>query len=475
MTEEILSIGIDIGTSTTQMVFSKIVIKNMASAFNIARIEIVSKTIIYRSAIYFTPLIGDSRIDMQEALKIVDQEFAAAGIDKKDVRIGAVIITGETARRDNANEVLHALSGYAGDFVVATAGVDLESILSGKGAGADTYSKENNTTVANIDIGGGTSNIAIYHQGDTLAASCMDIGGRLIKIDKERKIYYISKKIHTIIEQENLNIKLGEYVDEAAIRKLCSIMADTLAELLKLKAKGKYYDLFITAKDLPEHRPISCISFSGGVADVYYHQQQETDLYKYGDIGIILAQEMHKSQHLQKANIIVAQETIRATVVGAGAHTADISGSTIEYDGSLLPLKNIPVVKVPYYPQMSEQEFSAEIRKRMEWFRVNEEFQNVAIAFDGINSPSFRQVEQCANAIVSALDGIIDNDHPLIILVEADMAKALGFSIRSIFKDKQPVICIDSVHTSDGDYIDIGKPVANGVVLPVVIKTLIFQ
>lgn len=475
MQEEILSVGIDIGTSTTQLVFSKIMVKNMASAFNIARIEIVSKTIIYRSAIYFTPLIGDTRIDMQAAMKIVDQEFQSAGIDRKDVTIGAVIITGETARRDNANEVLHALSGYAGDFVVATAGVDLESIISGKGAGSDAYSKENSTTVANVDIGGGTSNIAIYNHGDTVAAGCMDIGGRLIKIDEHQNIYYISRKVQTIIEQEKLNIKLGEKAIEGELRKLCQIMAQSLAALLRLTEPGTYYNLFTTAKDIKYEGVVNYVTFSGGVADVFYYHQDERDLYKYGDIGIILAQEMHRSSYFSGDKVIVPQETIRATVVGAGAHTADISGSTIAYDASLLPLKNVPVVKVPFDLDMTELEFSAEIRKRMEWFQINGEFQNVAIAFDGIVSPSIRQVDLCANAIVTAMDGILNEETPLIILVEADMAKALGHAIRSIYKNKHSIISIDSVRTSDGDYIDIGTPIAGGVVLPVVIKTLIFQ
>ncbi|MDR1421665.1 MAG: ethanolamine ammonia-lyase reactivating factor EutA, partial [Coriobacteriales bacterium] len=152
--QEILSVGIDIGTSTTQLVFSKILLKNLASAFNIARIAIIGKTIIYRSEIYFTPLTPDDRIDMDAVMKIIDREFRRAGIDKTDIDIGAVIITGETARRANAREAAAKLSGYAGDFVVATAGPELESIIAGKGAGADKYSEEHKAVVANIDIGG---------------------------------------------------------------------------------------------------------------------------------------------------------------------------------------------------------------------------------------------------------------------------------------------------------------------------------
>ncbi|MGL5085887.1 MAG: ethanolamine ammonia-lyase reactivating factor EutA, partial [Clostridium sp.] len=155
MREELLSVGIDIGTSTTQLVFSKLIIENIASNFTIPRISIVDKEIVYRSDIYFTPLISLTEIDAEGVKDIVDTEYKKSGINKADIKTGAVIITGETARKENANDVLHTLSGFAGDFVVATAGPDLESIISGKGAGAHIYSKEHSTSVVNIDIGGG--------------------------------------------------------------------------------------------------------------------------------------------------------------------------------------------------------------------------------------------------------------------------------------------------------------------------------
>ena len=155
MREELLSVGIDIGTSTTQLIFSKLIIENMASSYTVPRIVIVDKEIIYKSPIYFTPLISIKEIDGPKVREIIEKEYQSAGVDKKDIDTGAVIITGETARKQNAEEVLTTLSGFAGDFVVATAGPDLESIISGKGAGAHLYSKEHTTTVVNIDIGGG--------------------------------------------------------------------------------------------------------------------------------------------------------------------------------------------------------------------------------------------------------------------------------------------------------------------------------
>ncbi|MEG0502705.1 MAG: ethanolamine ammonia-lyase reactivating factor EutA, partial [Cellulosilyticaceae bacterium] len=210
MRDELLSVGIDIGTSTTQLIFSKIIIENMASSFTVPRIVIVDKEIIYRSEIYFTPLVSNKEIDGPRVREIIEKEYQKAGIDKSKINTGAVIITGETARKENAREVLTTLSGFAGDFVVATAGPDLESIISGKGAGAHTYSKEHNTSVVNIDVGGGTSNLAVFLRGDVKETGCLDIGGRLIKVDTtSKKITYISPKIEIIIRENNLGLEIG--------------------------------------------------------------------------------------------------------------------------------------------------------------------------------------------------------------------------------------------------------------------------
>ncbi len=196
MREELLSVGIDIGTSTTQLIFSKLIVENEASAFTVPRISIVDKEIIYRSDVYFTPLISNTEIDGRKIKEIIEEEYKKAGINKDDIQTGAVIITGETARKENANDVLHTLSGFAGDFVVATAGPDLESIIAGKGAGAHIYSKEHSTSVVNMDIGGGTSNLALFLRGEVKETGCLDVGGRLIKINPNtREIIYISPKI----------------------------------------------------------------------------------------------------------------------------------------------------------------------------------------------------------------------------------------------------------------------------------------
>ncbi len=477
MKEVVLSVGIDIGTSTTQVVFSNITVENLASDFSVPRIEIVDKQIIYRSDIYFTPLLSPTQIDMAGVRKIVAAEYAKAGVDRKKIQTGAVVITGETARKENANEVLLHLSEFAGDFVVATAGPDLESIIAGRGAGADLYSKQHGTTVANYDIGGGTSNFALFSNGNLLSTGCLDIGGRLIKVDPDTKrITYIAPKIQKLMQWKGIDLAEGSAADLAKLQRVVQAMADLLAMSLGLMEKDAFYPTILTREGHDVHlpQPIRHLCFSGGVADYIYHPTPE-NVFRYGDIGILLGQAIASSHAFAKIPRIPASETIRATVVGAGSHITEISGSTIDYDLAILPSKNLPILKLSPEEEVSGQSIAQAIARKLRWFEVDGVLQQAAIAMTGKRSPSFKEITEVAKGIVEGAAPIYQGGMPLVVVVEHDMAKVLGQSINSLLDYRYPVLCIDAIRVDQGDYIDIGKPIANGSVLPVVIKTLVFK
>lgn len=461
MKQELLSVGIDIGTSTTQLVFSKITVENTASSFSVPRIAITDKKIAYKSKIYFTPLLDHKTIDCDGIKTIIENEYHHAGVPKEKIDTGAVIITGETARKENAREVLQTLSGFAGDFVVATAGPDLESIISGKGAGASEYSKKHKTNVLNIDIGGGTSNFALFHNGEVIDTGCMDIGGRLIKIDKDRHITYISPKIQKIAPDLKVGMELTEHNISPVIEK----MVQTLMQGANILPRDELFDLFVTNKGIAPHHKIDCISFSGGVSDYVYNQEYD-ELYKYGDIGVILGKAIYNSRLETEYKLVKASETIRATVVGAGTHTTEISGSTISYTDNVLPLKNLPVLKLT---EDDESNLAEAIHHKIEWYKADSKIDKLAIAFKGVKPPSFTEITKYAEDIVKSTKML----NPLVIVTENDIAKALGQTLQS--KTSSPIVCIDGIQLSNGDYIDIGKPVADGAVVPVVIKTLVFN
>lgn len=476
--EEILSVGIDIGTSTTQLVFSNLYIEDTASSFAIPKVNIVDKKVIYKSKIYYTPLKSSIKIDAEEVRRIIEEEYKKANIEPKDVDTGAVIITGETARKENASMVLEKLAGLAGDFVVATAGPDLESIIAGKGAGADILSKKERAVVANLDIGGGTTNISVFNKGEVIDTTCLDIGGRLVKINPSTKeIEYVSEKIKKLAKYMGMDLKEGTKLDDYKVNSIIKKMTEILEEILGARPNqnSQALNMLLTTKDLKREYEIEYISFSGGVADSIYSNEGIEEKYKYGDIGVLLGKSIKNSRLFDGFKIHKPSETIRATVVGAGTHTTDISGSTITFTKDIFPFKNIPILKLSESDEeLDDENLSQVIKEKLNWFNLEEGNQLIALALKGVRNISFKELESLARSIIKGMEEIIDADQPLIVIVENDIAKALGQTINNFLDYKKDIVCIDSVKIQSGDFIDIGKPLANGKVVPVVIKTLAF-
>lgn len=475
MQETILSVGIDIGTSTTQLIFSKLTIENLASNYTVPRISIVDKEVFYRSGIYFTPLRSQTEIDAARVKEIIEDEYRKAGMKPEDLQTGAVIITGETARKQNANLVLATLSDMAGDFVVATAGPDLESVLSAKGAGSDRISEERREVVANVDIGGGTSNIAFFHKGNLKGTCCLDIGGRLIKVEQGR-ISYIFPAIQELARQHQIQIQVGDRAEEQVLYRVCEYMVQQLAMALHIEEPDAFHRSLYTnqGNPLPGEPKIQAVTFSGGVAECMRHTE-ERDIFRYGDIGILLARAVANCSAFQKVKIYPAAETIRATVVGAGTHTTDVSGSTISYAKEKLPIKNIPVLKISEDEESDAGALKEAIRHGLSLYESEGEMEQLAIAFSGRYHTTFAQIQDLAHLVIEGADPVIRGKYPLILVIENDIAKVLGNAINVLLERKKDVICIDGIHAQNGDYIDIGEPVADGHVVPVVTKTLIFN
>ncbi|MBS4030916.1 MAG: ethanolamine ammonia-lyase reactivating factor EutA [Clostridiales bacterium] len=477
MRESILSVGIDIGTSTTQLIFSRIILENKASGASVPRIQIVGKEIIYRSRIYFTPLLSQSEIDTDGVMRIIKQEYKSAGLLPEEIGTGAVIITGETARKENAAQLLQKLSGFAGDFVVATAGPDLEAILAGKGAGAEQISKDKNCTVMNLDIGGGTTNIAVFNNGEVIDTTCLDIGGRLIRFNRHTgKTDYVSPKIKKLADEMELNIGSDRKAEITHLKTITRRMSAILEEAVGLREKTPEFRMILTTRELRRNYSVDFVTFSGGVAD-YIYDKNEYDLFRYGDIGILLAQAVKESRLMTMFTITKPLETLNATVVGAGSYSMEISGSTITFTQDVFPLKNIPIIKMtPSEEQLDGGSFVGKIREKVRWFYLDDKsVQLVAIAIKGIENPTFLRVRQIAERIISGME-VITQQHPLlIVVVEHDMAKVLGQTLYRLLEYKKEVVCIDDIKVDNGDYIDIGKPLANNRVVPVVVKTLVFN
>ena len=437
---ELISLGLDVGTTSSQLVVSQLQVENRGGSFAVPRMEITGRKICYQSPIHFTPLLEGDLVDALKLRQMVDEELEKAGIAKDRIDTGAIIITGETSRKENAKAVLEELSGYAGDFVVATAGPDLESVLAAKGAGAADFSEKTGKRVLHMDIGGGTANLALIEDGAIRATTCLNVGGRLLKIAEDGMLTYASPVLKDLFPK-----KAGDYVNRGEVMDLCRTLVQVLEAAAGLREWENWMDRLKTAGASGMIPPEgAAISFSGGVADCI---EQVQPWLAFGDMGPELGRAIRESR-LCRGEYMLGAETIRATVIGAGCHSAQLSGSTVFYQNADFPLKNLPVV-----------EDAGKLRS-LDGPGV--------LAMEGISSPTYLQVAALAEELLRAF-----GNKPVILAVREDMAKALGQQLALRMGAGSEILCIDRVLLKEGDYLDVGAPV--GPALPVVVKTLILS
>lgn len=454
MAENLLSVGLDVGTTTTQLIVSRLTVENRASSFAVPEMEIGNREILYRSAVHFTPING-SLVDGDGVRKIVLDEYEKAGISPEQVDTGAVIITGETSRKENARAVLSALSELAGDFVAATAGPDLESILAAKGAGAVEFSARTGKTVLHMDIGGGTSNLALIENGKITRTGCMNVGGRLVKTTPGGKISYVSPVLGGLTD-----LQPGDYPATGQLTGIAQLLTLALEMAAGLRPATELFAKLWTKECAGNWQiPENCvISLSGGVADCIGKDHRPG---AFGDMGVELGQAI-KDSLLCRGNFRLAENAIRATVIGAGCHSAQLSGSTVFCRGVTLPLKNLPVAVFSRQEQDSK-DLSNLIRQRIRQTDSN----RVVLAMPG-GTADYANLASLAQKIAQAV-----TDGPVLVSLESDMAKALGQKLCLILPESVPCLCIDRVKLSGQSYLDVGQPV--GPALPVVVKTLVWE
>lgn len=444
---ELLSLGLDVGTTTTQLILSELTVENRAGAFSVPELDITGRKVRYKGPVHFTPMLDENRVDADALRQLVEREYEAAGVSRQQVDTGAVIITGETSRKENARQVLNSLSDFAGEFVVATAGPHLESLLAAKGAGSVEQSRDG--ALLHMDIGGGTSNLALLEDGKILRTGCLNVGGRLLKFDGGGRVTYVSPVLRGLTR-----LQPGDKATEEEVYEVARLLTNALEMAAGLRPAD---DLLTRLSTLEAGEPFAPappgtqVCFSGGVAECI---RQEHPWLEFGDLGPVLGRCIRESNF--RGNYCLGQETIRATVIGAGCHSTQLSGSTVFCHGVTLPVKNLPVVCFSPEEQESRQ------LSRLIEDRCAQQDKTPVLSFPG--SSNYRQLCQLADAIAGT------KLSPLYVAVEQDMAKALGQALSLRCPDRD-ILCLDSLRLEEGSYLDVAQPV--GPAFPVVIKTLI--
>lgn len=474
----VTSIGLDIGTSTTKFIVSRLLVNETKNRFSLPGVQIVDRQISYTSEIYTTPLKEENAIDVEALSLILAAEYKRSSVKLGDVKAGAVIITGETARKENAEAIIHYLAEKAGNFVIATAGNDLEGILAGKGSGAQKRSNEMDGIIANVDIGGGTANVALFQHGKAIQTCTFHVGGRLIRLSESGLVTYISPHIQPWLTAHHMMIKKGQ---TASYRQLYAI-GEKMSEAMLSFLTGKpalHAELLQTAPLKKPMEPVQEIMFSGGVAHMMEQPRPITlgDAARHGDMGPLLAYALREAAVFYPAEVKAAQETTRATVIGAGMQNTEVSGATVFVDEAVLPLKNVPIVKVTveqdeiWDADLFEKRVKQAIQQAVCLYEGNQPF---AIALSHISYCTYAMLTAIAEAIQKAFDRHCTESKQIVVICESDMAKALGQALAKQGPPDRKIICLDQIDFTHGDYIDLGLPVA-GEAIAVSVKTLAFS
>ena len=470
------SVGIDIGSAGTQVIFSKVHLRRLSEDLT-SRYYVVARETLFRSPVALTPYQSEERIDDGQLRAIIGEAYTSAGIEAKDIDTGVVILTGEALRRENAQAIAGLLAEQGGDFVCATAGHHMEAMLAGYGSGAARVSSDQSKRILNIDIGGGTTKLALVENGRVAATAAIHIGGRLQVTDEQGLIVRLDPAGQHHAAQAGFRWNKGDRAAPAELDRIADYMADALVAAIRMRPLPPPLKALYLTEPIAELGQIDGIMISGGVGE-YVYAREDRD---FDDMGRRLGQALRKRLDAGALPwpLLPAGECIRATALGASEYSVQLSGntSTITDPGALLPRRNLQVLQPPYVSDeaINADKLAAAIRSHFTAFDLSEGQSEVALALRWRGAPSHERIFAFAQGIVRGMANTVAQQKPLYIMLDGDVAQTLGAVLREELDVRSEILCIDGVVLWDFDYIDLGRIRFPSMTVPVTIKSLVFS
>ncbi len=488
------TVGIDVGSSTSHLMFSVLFLKRQGEALS-SRYVVVLREVAYRSPVLLTPYTPDNMIDARKLGDFVHESYYAAGLKPKEVDSGAIILTGEALKRENARAIAETIAGESGRFVCATAGHNLEAVLAAHGSGAAALSYQTGQTILNVDVGGGTTKLALIHDGEIVGTAAVNVGGRLVARDGEGRLVRIEPAARLVAEELGIQLELGSHPEPHLFEKLAGKLAEVLVEVVQLSAAGHHHhhghdhngdghhhdelsplagELMLTPR-LHSHHNVDAITFSGGVSEFLYEREDRD----FGDLGRHLADAVRRriAGGELPAPLEQSGERIRATAIGASQFTVQVSGNTIAVSKpKLLPIHNLPVVhpRLPRGESVQPLAIAQAIRQAYQRLDLVPGEQRIALALTWNGTPSYESLYNLAAGIKRGLEPGLAAGHPLVVVFNSDCANNIGHILRDDLQVTNDVISIDGIELKEFDFIDIGEVIQPAMAVPVVVKSLVF-
>ena len=472
----LVTVGIDIGSSGTQVIFSRINLRRYGEDLT-SRYYVVSRETLFQSPVALTPYASDERIDDVALGAIIEEAYAAAGVAPRDIDTGVVILTGEALRRENAEAIAALLAEQGGDFVTATAGHHMESMLAAYGSGASKLSYDQSKRILNVDIGGGTTKLGIVENGDVTVTAALHIGGRLQVVDDIGRLVRLDPAGKFHARQAGFFWSRGDVLSPAQLDKVAASMADLLVAALTQRPLPHALEPLYLTDPIADFGRIDGIMFSGGVGE-YVYGREDRD---FGDMGRRLGRAIRSRIDAGALPwpLLPAGECIRATALGASEYSVQLSGNTsyISKPGELLPRRNLQVLQPSYVCEESidADKLAKAIRAHFTAFDLIEGEGEVALALRWRGAPSYERILAFAEGIRHGLATTIERRKPLYIMLDGDVAQTLGAILREELLIESEILAIDGLVLRDFDYIDLGRIRMPSFTVPVTIKSLLFS
>ena len=464
------SVGVDIGSSTSHLVFSRLELKLEATRYRVTRREILNE-----SEILLTPYVDETKIDVEALEAFINRQYKKAKIKRDEVDTGALILTGVAVRRRNARAIGELFAQEAGKFVAVSAGDGLEATMAAHGSGAVAHSARTGGVVLNIDIGGGTSKFAICNNGKVEEVSAIDIGARLVAFNPDGALVRIEDAGRKHAGWAGMKIELGQKIHQDSLRAMVSGMMDKLFAILGPEPISEEVKSLLRLPPLTYRGEIDSVMFSGGVSEFIYNREKTS----FGDLGPLIADEIHR--RIPALGMLVMEPTarIRATVIGASQYTIQVSGNTIFITPEdAVPVRNVPVV-APEFPLETDELSKDAVRdatlNALRRLDLQYGRQPVAIAFHWQGSATFFRLRAFSRGVVEGLKDVLDRGHPLVLVNDGDVGGIVGLHFQEELRIPNPIISVDGIALNDFDYIDIGALIPSSGSVPVVIKSLIYS
>jgi ethanolamine utilization protein EutA len=465
----VLSVGVDIGSSTSHLVFSRIVLERLDS-----RYVVTERESFYQSDILLTPYAGEDTIDAEALGAFIAQQYKDGKVDPDEIDTGALILTGVAVRRKNARRIGELFASQAGRMVAVSAGDSLESVMAAYGSGTVARSIRNRAPVMNVDVGGGTAKIAVCAGGKVIGVTALDVGARLIVLDGDRRIVRLEEAGRRFGAALSLQLSPGAILSEDEARALADAMADRLFEATRGgRPRAGGADL-LRLDPLQFSGDISDVSFSGGVSEYIYGGEAKG----FGDLGPLLAEALRTRLRDSGLQLARPEARIRATVIGASQYTMQVSGSTIFISPlETLPLRNMPVI-APMLPldgeEIDSSAVAAAIKNALKRLDLDSGESPVAVFVSWRGSATFRRLDDFCKGVAAGLDRVLVRGHPIVLAGDGDVGGLIGIHYREELQLETPIVSIDGLELKEFDYIDIGAILDTSGAVPVVIKSLVF-